>query len=50
VPDSEIVWFDEGGHMLPIEEPAGIVDAMRDFMDRRVDTATTPAQEKSGWA
>jgi pimeloyl-ACP methyl ester carboxylesterase len=50
VPDSEIVWFEEGGHMLPIEEPAGIVDAMRDFMDRRVDSATTPAQEKSGWA
>ena len=38
VPDSEIVWFEEGGHMLPIEEPAGIVAAMREFMDRRVDT------------
>jgi pimeloyl-ACP methyl ester carboxylesterase len=49
VPESEIVWFEEGGHMLPIEEPEGIVDAMRDFMNRRVDTAA-PAQEKSGWA
>ena len=49
VPDSEIVWFEEGGHMLPIEEPAGIVEAMRDFMARRVD-AEAPAQEKSGWA
>jgi pimeloyl-ACP methyl ester carboxylesterase len=39
VPDSEIVWFEEGGHMLPIEEPEGIAAAMRDFMDRRVDTA-----------
>ena len=38
IPDSEIVWFEEGGHMLPIEEPEGIVAAMRDFMDRRVDT------------
>jgi len=38
VPDSEIVWFEEGGHMLPIEEPEGIVEAMRDFMGRRVDT------------
>ncbi len=47
VPESEIVWFEEGGHMLPIEEPEGIVDAMRDFMDRRVDTAAA-AQEKSG--
>jgi pimeloyl-ACP methyl ester carboxylesterase len=47
IPDSEIVWFEEGGHMLPIEEPEGIVEAMRDFMGRRVDTAA-PAQEKSG--
>jgi len=37
VPDSEIVWFEEGGHMLPIEEPEGIVSAMRDFLARRVD-------------
>jgi pimeloyl-ACP methyl ester carboxylesterase len=37
VPDSEIVWFEEGGHMLPIEEPEGIVAAMRDFLGRRVD-------------
>jgi pimeloyl-ACP methyl ester carboxylesterase len=40
VPDSEIVWFAEGGHMLPIEEPEGIVAAMRDFMARRVDAST----------
>jgi pimeloyl-ACP methyl ester carboxylesterase len=38
IPDSEIVWFEEGGHMLPIEEPEGIVAAMRDFMARRVDS------------
>ena len=44
VPDSEIVWFEEGGHMLPIEEPEGIVSAMRDFLARRVDVVT-PAQE-----
>ncbi|TMK85809.1 MAG: hypothetical protein E6G57_13215 [Actinobacteria bacterium] len=49
VPESEIVWFEEGGHMLPIEEPEGIAAAMRDFMDRRVDT-TASAQEKSGLA
>jgi pimeloyl-ACP methyl ester carboxylesterase len=44
IPDSEIVWFSDGGHMLPIEEPAGIVAAMRDFMDRRVDTAKAPSE------
>ncbi|MBV8235449.1 MAG: alpha/beta hydrolase, partial [Acidimicrobiia bacterium] len=49
IPASEIVWFEEGGHMLPIEEPEGIVAAMRDFMDRRVDAATS-TQEKSGWS
>src|SRR4051794_19423012 len=38
IPDAEIVWFEEGGHMLPIEEPEGIVEAMRDFMERRVDS------------
>jgi pimeloyl-ACP methyl ester carboxylesterase len=43
IPDSEIVWFEEGGHMLPIEEPEGIVSAMRDFLARRVDVAA-PAQ------
>ena len=42
IPGSEIVWFGEGGHMLPIEEPEGIVDAMRDFMDRRVDATAAP--------
>ena len=31
------MWFEEGGHMLPIEEPEGIVTAMRDFFSRRVD-------------
>ncbi len=49
VPDAEIVWFEEGGHMLPIEEAEGVAAAMREFMARRVDTAA-PAQEKSGWA
>jgi len=48
VPDSEIVWFEEGGHMLPIEEPEGIVEAMRDFMGRRVDTIAAAQEEKSG--
>jgi len=37
ITESEIMWFEEGGHMLPIEEPEGIVTAMRDFFSRRVD-------------
>ena len=43
VPDSEIVWFDDAGHTLPIEEPDAIVDAIDDFIRRRVSTtaATT---------
>jgi pimeloyl-ACP methyl ester carboxylesterase len=41
IPDSEIVWFEEGGHMLPIEEPEGIVAAMSEFLARRVDVAQT---------
>ena len=44
IPGNEIVWFEESGHMLPIEEPAGIVEAMSDFFARRVDA---PAQVES---
>ena len=36
IPGSEIVWFEEAGHMLPIEEPDAIVAALNDFLDRRV--------------
>jgi pimeloyl-ACP methyl ester carboxylesterase len=36
VPDAEIVWFDEGGHTLPIEEPEAIADAIEDFLARRI--------------
>jgi pimeloyl-ACP methyl ester carboxylesterase len=39
VPGSEIVWFEEGGHMLPIEEPVAVAAAMNDFLARRVDPA-----------
>src|SRR5260221_9967028 len=37
VPDAEIVWFEEGGHLLPIEEPEGVADAMVEFLAGRVD-------------
>ena len=42
VPDAEVVWFDDAGHTLPIEEPEAIVDAIEDFVARRV-TATEAA-------
>jgi pimeloyl-ACP methyl ester carboxylesterase len=37
IPDSEIVWFDEGGHLLPVEEPEGVLAAILDFLRRRFD-------------
>jgi pimeloyl-ACP methyl ester carboxylesterase len=36
IPDSEIVWFEDAGHLLPVEEPDGIVDAIVEFMERRL--------------
>lgn len=36
IPGAEIVWFAEGGHLLPAEEPEGIADAIIDFLNRRV--------------
>jgi pimeloyl-ACP methyl ester carboxylesterase len=35
VPDAEIAWFDEGGHLLPVEEPDGIVERVTEFLARR---------------
>ena len=37
VPSGEIVWFADGGHMLPIEEPAAVAVAINEFLARRVD-------------
>lgn len=36
IPGAEIVWFEEAGHMLPIEEGAAVAAAMIDFVKRRV--------------
>jgi pimeloyl-ACP methyl ester carboxylesterase len=36
IPDAEIVWFEEGGHLLPVEEPEGIISAMTEFLARRL--------------
>jgi pimeloyl-ACP methyl ester carboxylesterase len=32
IPESEIVWFEEGGHMLPAEEPEAIAAGIRDLL------------------
>ncbi len=36
IPDSELVWFDDAGHLLPIEEPEAVSGAMIEFLERRV--------------
>ncbi|HEX4539346.1 MAG TPA: alpha/beta hydrolase [Acidimicrobiales bacterium] len=41
IPDSEIVWFEEGGHMLPAEEPDSIAAGIVDFLVRRPPLAAT---------
>jgi pimeloyl-ACP methyl ester carboxylesterase len=38
IPDSELVMFPEGGHLLPIEEADGIAEALVDFVRRRIDS------------
>ena len=41
LPDSELVWFEEGGHLLPVEEASGIVSTVNDFLARRIDVTAT---------
>ena len=36
IPDSELVWFDDAGHLLPIEAPDEVAAAIVDFLARRV--------------
>jgi pimeloyl-ACP methyl ester carboxylesterase len=36
IPKAEIVWFEEAGHMLPIEEPEELTAAIVDFLTRRI--------------
>ena len=35
IPGAEIVWWEEAGHMLPIEEPEELTAAILDFATRR---------------
>jgi pimeloyl-ACP methyl ester carboxylesterase len=37
IPSSEIVWWDDAGHMLPLEEPEPVAEAINSFLARRVD-------------
>ena len=39
IPGAEIAWFEEGGHMLPLEEPAQIAARVAEFLSRRVPAA-----------
>jgi pimeloyl-ACP methyl ester carboxylesterase len=48
VSDSEIVWFEEGGHMLPLEEPDTIAAAMVEFLARRVPLAAAADGDRGG--
>jgi len=34
IPDSELIWFDESGHLLPIEVPDEVAAAIVDFLAR----------------
>ena len=47
VPGSELVWFDDAGHLLPIEAPAAVAAAIVDFLDRRVDDRP-PSDREAG--
>jgi pimeloyl-ACP methyl ester carboxylesterase len=35
IPNSEMVLFPDGGHLLPVEEAAGITEALNEWLDRR---------------
>lgn len=36
IPGAEIVWFEDGGHLLPVEEPRAIASAILEFLQRRL--------------
>jgi pimeloyl-ACP methyl ester carboxylesterase len=47
IPESELVWFEEGGHLLPAEEPQEIAAGMLEFLARRVRVASRGAQAQA---
>jgi pimeloyl-ACP methyl ester carboxylesterase len=38
IPDCELIWFDDAGHLLPIEAPDEVAAAIVDFLSRRFIT------------
>ena len=44
IPESELVWFEEGGHMLPAEEPQAIAEGMLEFIARRASVAAAASR------
>ncbi len=36
IPESEVVWFDDAGHTLPLEEPDAVVEAIEEWCAHRV--------------
>ena len=43
LPDAELVVFEQGGHLLPVEEAEGVAAALIEWLARRVD----PQQQRS---
>ena len=48
IPDSELIWFDDAGHLLPIEAPDEVAAAIVDFLARRVITPPRSAVRAPG--
>jgi pimeloyl-ACP methyl ester carboxylesterase len=48
IPGAEIVWFEDGGHLLPVEEPEGCAAAIIEFLARRVDSGAGGASATGG--
>ena len=46
LPDAEVVVFENGGHLLPVEEAEGVAAALIDWLARRVDPAPRPATSR----
>ena len=37
IPEAKLVWFDDAGHLLPIEEPEGVARELTRFLATRVN-------------
>ncbi|HVA09522.1 MAG TPA: alpha/beta hydrolase [Acidimicrobiales bacterium] len=48
IPDNELIWFDDAGHLLPIEAPDEVAAAIVDFLARRAITPPRCAVQAPG--